>query len=34
MILVREVFQAKYGEDDAVVAPCNEGVALIRDATG
>jgi hypothetical protein len=34
MILVREVFQAKYGKGDAVVALLKEAGTIFRDATG
>jgi hypothetical protein len=34
MILVREVFQAKYGKGDDVVALCKEGNELLRKETG
>jgi hypothetical protein len=34
MILVREVFQAKYGKGDKLVALCKEAGLMWRDATG
>jgi hypothetical protein len=34
MIVVREVFQAKYGMGDELVALCKEESVLWRDATG
>ena len=34
MILVREVFQAKYGKGDELVALCKEAGVVFRDATG
>lgn len=34
MILVREVFQGKYGKGDELVALCKEGAALFRQHTG
>ncbi len=34
MILVREVFRAKYGMGDALVAVCKQGNELLRQHTG